>query len=325
MKISDLRRSLREDIPATQFVAGVFPRKHVSIISSAPGVGKTWFLLKLMLDLSMGGTIFVSLAHHQPAGKTLFLCGEAGMEMMVERTKLLAQDYDEDNIAIYTANDFAQQNIDITLDNHDGISTFKKLVAGEHPDLVIIDTLISFRNDDENASKETSRLFRKLIGIADKNNCAIIISHHVRKRKTSERDLPASQDEIIGSSAITRLAGTAFLLTRADKAAYTKLECVKSWWEQPSSVFWRIKSNNDGTVSIITTDNDDITEANRRCKKYVEAMVVGEGVTAAMLASACACSEHIAGIFLDDYVKHKKLQTVDYSGVQYYLATKPTV
>lgn len=322
MKLSSLKRRLDEEITPTNFVGGVFPRKHVSIVSSAPGVGKTWFLLKVMLDLSIGGTIFTSLAHHQPAGKTLFLCGEAGIEMMVERTKLLNIEYNQDNIAIYTASDFAQNNIDISLDNAEGMRNFTKIVAGEVPDLVIIDTLISFRNDDENASKETSRLFRKLIGVADKYNCAIVISHHVRKRKTAERDMPATQDEIIGSSAITRLSGVAFMLSRAQNAQYTKLECVKSWWNKPPAIYWRIRNKPSGEISIEYAETDNITDGRLRCEEYIRSMQPNEGTTVEALSKACSSPIQITEVCLQEAVKGGILSKRTVANTTYYFVSK---
>lgn len=315
MKLSDLRRSISEETLPTQFVGGVFPRKHLSILSSAPGIGKTWFLLKLSLDLCNGGAIFTSLTDHEPQRKVLFMCGETGLEMLIERSKLLEAEINADNLSLYSMADFARHDIDITLDNPEGMKNFRNIVKGEKPDIVIIDTLISFRNDDENASKETSRLLRKLIGIATDFDCAILISHHVRKQKQQEDNKARSQDDIIGSSAIIRLCGTAFIMERKNNNTYIHLRCVKSWWEKPQDIFWRLRSNTKtGLLSIEVAELDDTTTASQRCRAYVSRMPEGEAVNPEMLKTACSCSYDTAYSVLMEEAKTGRLSKQKLSG-----------
>lgn len=315
MKLSDLRRSLDEETLPTQFVGGVFPRKHLSILSSAPGVGKTWFLLKLSIDLCNGGNIFVSLTDHEPPRKVLFMCGETGLEMLIERAKLLDAPINADSLALYSMADFARHDIDMTLDNPEGMKNFHNIVKGEKPDIVIIDTLISFRNDDENASKETSRLLRKLIGIAADHNCAILISHHVRKQKQQDDTKARTQDDIIGSSAIIRLCGTAFLMERKNNNAYIVLRCVKSWWEKPQNIFWRLRTNaKTGNIDIETAELDNMTTAGQRCRAYIARMTEGEAVNPEMMKTACSCSYDTAYNVLMEEAKTGNLSKQKLSG-----------
>ena len=276
-KISELKRSLEEDIPPTQFVGGIFPRKHVSVISSEPGTGKTWFILKYALDGTLGGSIFLGLAHHQAPFKSLIMCGEGGLEMLIERKQLLNADYNPDKIAIYTMQDLVNNDIEICLDTKDGITNLRKIVKGEAPDIVFIDTLISFRADDENASKETSRLLRKLQGIAQENNCAIVISHHLRKKKRGD-DGESNQNDIIGSSAITRLCGTAFIMEHQATNAYTKLQCVKTWWNKPAPIYWKIETGK--TVKLVKASiGDDMTQNRLIVQEYLSSMTPDEVIS----------------------------------------------
>ena len=265
-RISELKRNLEEDLPATQFVGG-FPRKFVSVIASAPGTGKTWFVLKTCMDLSTGGNVFFGLANHQPATKSLIMCGEGGLEMLVERVKAMNMYYDPAQIAIYTAADLAAEKIEICLDSHEGLANLRKIIAGEKADIVFIDTLIAFRSDDENAGKETARLLNRLAGIANKLNCAIILTHHTRKKKRKDTG-EITQDDIIGSSAITRLCATAWLLSK-EKDDSKLLRCVKTWWRAPRAIAWKIDSVPGKSIDIKRLNTLEGFYAHEAVRDYI--------------------------------------------------------
>lgn len=268
-RLSEFKRSLTEELPATKFVGG-FPRKHISVLASAPGTGKTWFVLKTAMDLSVGGTVFLGLAYNEPPSKSVIMCGEAGIEMLVERVNLLNKKYSEDLIAIYTIGDLMAEEVPICLDEKAGLDNLRKIIVGEEADIVFIDSLIAFRSDDENASKETARLLNSLIGIARKTNCAIVVTHHIRKRKRKDEG-ETTQDDIIGSSAITRLCATAWIMSREKNAAFVKLACVKSWWEKPAPIYWRISAN-EGGIYIVRATITDTEEGHKAVRSFLSTM-----------------------------------------------------
>lgn len=265
-RISELRHNLEEDLPATQFVGG-FPRKFVSVVASAPGTGKTWFVLRMCMDLSTGGSVFFGFAYHQPITKSIIMCGEGGLEMLVERVKAMNMYYDPSQIAIYTAADLAAEKIEICLDEHEGLVNLRKIIAGEKADIVFIDTLIAFRSDDENAGKETARLLSRLAGIANKLNCAIVLTHHTRKKKRKDTG-EITQDDIIGSSAITRLCATAWLLSK-EKDDSRLLRCVKSWWRTPRAIAWKICSVPGQDVTLKRTNQLEGFYAHEAVRDYI--------------------------------------------------------
>lgn len=299
-RLSDFRRSLNEDLPATQFVGG-FPRKHVSVVASAPGVGKTWFVLKTAMDLSKGGTVFLGLSYGEPAAKSVIMCGEAGLETLVERVKLLNQPYYQERVAIYTMADLAAEEIPICLDDKEGIDNLRKIIVGEEADIVFIDSLIAFRSDDENASKETSRLLNSLIGVARKTDTAIVITHHIRKRKRKD-DGETTQDDIIGSSAITRLCATAWIMTKDPKSVFTKLSCAKSWWEKPPVLYWNIKKTKSG-IELQKGGITNYTEARETVDRYLQAQPKNELISIADIMEETSADVMIIQAELERYQK----------------------
>lgn len=230
MRLSELRADLTKECN-TEFVAGVYPRRQLTMIASPAGLGKTWLILQQSLDMCRGSGVF--LAGETEPLKVVLFCGETGASIVKERLSLLGCEVPPENLAVYTYAAFSAAGVSICLDEQEGMSNFAAIVEGEQPDVVFIDTLISFRNDDENASTETASLLGKLRAVADKNNCAVVIMHHVRKRKLRDRYAAASQDEVIGTSAFTRLTACVFMLSEQVYSRAVKFSCVKSWFEKP--------------------------------------------------------------------------------------------
>lgn len=273
MKLSDLKHSIDEETPCTQFIGG-FPKEHISVIASAPGTGKTWFVLKNAMDVSTGNVPFCGIGQPHAPAKALIMSGEGGLNMLIERARLLKNARNKDLISIYTIQDMAQQEIEISLDSHNGTDNLRKIIIGERAEIVYIDSLIAFIDNDENAQKDTARMLKKLLMLAQKTHTAIVITHHTRKKKRGDNG-KVTQDDIIGSSAITRLCAMAWTMTREDDQEYTKLTCVKTWFEQPQSIYWKLQKHADGQISIKRAITGTLTEQISAAKKYI--ISKGEG------------------------------------------------
>lgn len=323
MKLSSLRHSVTEDVEAISFVGGIYPRRHLSILASAAGVGKTWLMTAQALNLSAGGYVFGSTSPFNKPAKTLIFCGETGIEILIERAHLLQVNYNPENIAIYASSDLAANDIAFCLDDEVGFSNIKKIIQGENPDLVFFDTLISFRSDDENASQNTSKILTKLRGVADTMNCAIVLNHHIRKRKQRDMQTELTQDDIIGSSAITRLCAVAFILEKAP-GDLIKTVCVKSWWKKPEAYYWGIKSVSQDEVTLIATVSADMTRNRLLIHDIIESAPQGAMFTSQDIAQAASCSEDTARTYLNRLVDEGILIRLHLGGntVHYSLSAK---
>ena len=266
-RISELRRAITEELPATQFV-GAFPREQMSVIASAPGTGKTWFVVKSAMDLSAGEPMFCGMTPKQEPAKCVIMCGEGGFRMLTERFKKIASPSNPENISVYTLTDLAEAGVEISLDTKDGADNMMKIVAGEKADILYIDSLIAFRDENENEQQSTSRVLKKLITIARKCNCAVVATHHTRKRKRGDNG-ELTQDDIIGSSAITRLCATAWTMGDDKESNYRTLQCVKTWFQQPETLYWRITNDREGRVHFMRATGESFSIQRERALKYL--------------------------------------------------------
>ena len=284
-----------EEIKPTEFIGGFYPRKHLSIIASKAGAGKTWYILKLISDLSRGGTIWLNQAFYEPKRKCVLFCGETNIELIKERFKAMYDRPDPENVIMLSYIEAAKHGIFFDLDTQEGVKNIMNACRDLNPDIVIFDTMMSFRRDDENSAQSTRDLMSRLHFLAESLNCAVIGTHHLRKKQGDKKgDKSIDQDEIIGSSALVRMAGTAFILSRGFECS--RLECVKSWWEEPKKLLYQMK-NNCGLIQFEMADEyNDFTEKRLRTEQYVKKILESPGaqLTAEAVMTACKVSRPVA-------------------------------
>lgn len=295
MRLADFRSKITETAGESEFVGGVYPCRHLSILASPAGIGKTWVLLKQAIDLAVGGKFFGGDIFKGEPGKTLYFVGEAGADIMRERFDLMQKpegvDY-ENLISMYCIDDFVIQNISIYLNNDAGKKNIDAIIAGEKPKLVIIDTLIAFQCEDESSVESTTATLNFLKAEAVKHNCAIVIAHHTRKGDKKQPNHKLTQDDIIGSSAIVRLCACAFILHISGTRVKT-LECVKSWYRKPEPTSFIIANNNS---QIELREEKEVSDTTKRenCIKTWNELPDGSMIDIAHMASRSNCSNTLA-------------------------------
>lgn len=238
------------EINPVDFVGGVFPKRQVSIIASEPGCGKTWVMLQTCADLSNGymfGKFFGNSFGHEER-KCMMLVGDTSKEMIVDRINALDLKYiSERNFVFYFISDMIAENYPFLLNTEKGRDSIQSLIHYEKPDIVFFDTLISFMTGDENSAKETGEIFIGLRSMAEEENCAIVLNHHLRKTQKGEGHRKTiSLNDIIGSSAMARLSALMIGMTR-NRAILERnvvnVESVKTWYKEIRSFSFEIISD----------------------------------------------------------------------------------
>lgn len=306
--MNKLFHNLQEETQETNFIAGIFPKKHISVIASKAGVGKTWFLLKLITDLSKGGTIFNTMAYYQKPERSLFLCGETGLEVLIERQKKMHDKADNKNIFIVSRLEAARAGKYIEVSDGNGLKPVYEFCNEIQPSLIVFDSLMSFRSDDENKAQNTTLMMLSLQRLAECYNAAIIVTHHLRKNNEGRTRI--DQDELIGSSSIARLCGTAFILYKTDIDVFS-LECVKTWWEKPTRVIYRM-INKEGEIYFDTASSSNATEQRLKVEEYLRELPITETFTAYDICKKFNLTKNVVFPII-----HKFCEKVGETGGQY--------
>ena len=209
----------------TEFV-GIFPKGYVSMLVGEPAAGKTWFMLSMCRGIADGTQGLGSpIAFKQ--GKAVILAGETGVGLLCTRYKELGFPTHSENITVYSAAMCTDENT-LMLDTERGIANLSEILTTIKPEIVFVDTLISFASGDESDIKLMAEPVRKLTAIAQKTKTAIVLCHHFRKKKQGVQS-GLTMSEVIGTSAFTRLA--ALIAGIAVDGDCRSVQCVKSWWK----------------------------------------------------------------------------------------------
>lgn len=247
------RKAQRGIYSPTKTICGLFPVGFCTIIASPPGVGKTWISTYIACQLTIGGTILNGLEAKAPERKVVFFSGETGGMLISQRLDQTIWPYNPDNFIIYSALEFAFKNVPYMLNTHEGQATFLQIIEYQKPQVIWIDTLISYNNADESKQTEMTAIYVFLNKIAQRFKVAIIINHHTRKQPAKNRGGVLGQDDVIGTSAGIRLAHSVYILQDGDSddinAVGTNrltLRCVKSWDKKPNNISFTFCSNEDG-------------------------------------------------------------------------------
>lgn len=272
MYLRDLRKSFEKDDKPIDLIGNMFPIGYVSILASKAGVGKTWYLQKLSCDVSKGGLV-EPFGYSQPERKVLYFTGETGIEMLNKRIYLTDWKYKFSNLSVYGLNDALVAGVSLFLDDESGRNNIIEIIRGENPELIIFDTLISFHRQDESAQKEITGIYAFLTSVAKRFDCAILISHHLRKSKLSSAKI--SQDEVIGTSAMSRLASTVFVVQRLQNTNRNLVKNVKNWLPQVPDFTYEIKNYEDSVeISYSTTVESEVSFLRDKILNYLK----GEGL-----------------------------------------------
>lgn len=309
------------DIAPRDVIGGLFPRGYFSLLASPPGTGKTWIMQYLSCRLSIGGNILGGLRTRQTPCKCLIFAGETGRDLLLRRLKLTVWDCNPDLLRVYDAIELQRNNVNIMLNEDAGRATFLAILAAECPDIVFIDTLISFHSADESKQAEMSAVYRFLLKAAHACDCAIVCNHHTRKRNNKNPTAALGQDDVIGTSAGVRLAASVFIAEQEadtfgeDEYPAVWVKNVKSWDAKlpPFSVkFYRDQWSNrlDYAVSWGDTAAAEERSAKARMRRLIADTPENAVLTVEQVAASLATSADNARKLLERAASHHDVERI---------------
>jgi len=304
---------------AVEMVGGLCPRGYVSMIFSPPGTGKTWLTLKLITDLSSGGSILDGFTTSDPRNVLVF-AGEAGSRMMNLRAKLTGWGYSRDRVKIISLSKAVTSDIEISLSNREGTHNIKEAIDLFSPDLVIFDSLSSFYEGEENSAKEMKPALRFLSEQADTRNIAILLNHHSRKKKEYSEEFILNQDDCVGSNVFSRYVAHMMAIdTRKDLDQKKRVvKTVKSWFPDIPEFSFLLEDNH------MEIDLNPYFVDNKKARAYrvlTETFAPGQGFAKEKFINECKLrdiSEHYSEKILRDWVKTGEVAKVGSTKGAYY-------
>lgn len=216
-------------VKRTEFIGGLYPRGYVTFLVAHPGCGKSLTVQQSFSDLSKGGLFFGGFSQNEPPRKCLILAGELGVHGYIERAQTFTGfDHNPENVVFLDQLECENAGISLTPEEKEGQENLSFL-AGRGYDIMFIDSFSAFsiaKETDNSELKKTLLFFNQLAKI---NDIAIVITHHIRKRLSSEQEKPLTLDDVIGGNVMTRFVHTVIALEYVRKLDQKRFTCLKSW------------------------------------------------------------------------------------------------
>lgn len=308
------------EIPTIEKIGGLFPRGYFSLFASQAGTGKTWFMQYLACRLSCGGNILAGLVPKSKPMKSVIFAGETGKILLDIRLQSACWEYEPKHIKVYDAVEMQREEIPIMLNTQEGRATMTAIVAHEKPDIVFLDTLISFHTSDESKQGEMSGIYQFLLKLAKEFDCAVVGNHHTRKRSSKSAGMNFTQDDIIGSNAGVRLAATAFLAVQTknelkddEGMSAICVSNVKSWMKRiPDFTYTFIHDEGTGKIDFAidwgTSTETRNWSLRERVAEYIKQLDEYSYLTVKELAASLNVKPENVRYYLDELVKIGKLE-----------------
>jgi hypothetical protein len=224
-------------------------RGELTVIGSPGGAGKSSLAIGMAICVATNQELLGEEIRGGADLKALVINGEDSTDEIRRRVYAFClaheiAEHDLMNLTIAGADDSWVQRISflktnekgMSTVNQEGLDTLQLALDALHPDVIVLDPLVSFcAGGNMNDNSGMSLVMRKLKEIAARNQCAVTIVHHTRKGGDA-----GNVEAISGAAAITNLARRAVMpapLTDADsrfgilpseRSQYFKLVDAKS-------------------------------------------------------------------------------------------------
>lgn len=299
-------------LPDIEKIAGIYPRGFLSLYAAPSGTGKTWFMQYIACRLSRGGNILNGLVPNSKPLKSVILAGETGKFLLDKRLQATCWAYDKKKIKVYDCLELQREEIPIMLNTEEGRMTFITICANERPDVLFIDTLISFHTVDESKQGEMTSIYGFLLKCAKTFDCAIVLNHHTRKRSTKNPSAKMTQDDVIGSNVGVRLSNSVFIAEQVhdevqdDEGMPTVIiHNVKNWDKRIPDFSYKFVTDEatgriDFAIDWGLTEETQKWSLRDRVRNLVETYDAGSAITAEIVAKELSTSKDNARRYLTE-------------------------
>ncbi|WP_286934913.1 MULTISPECIES: AAA family ATPase [Aminobacterium] len=205
-KILSIFKSI-DELPRekTEMIAGLFPRRGLSIFAAPSGCFKSLIVQRIASELSTGSKVLGGIGGATHPQRVVLFNGEMDQTLLWERKQIFNFQDDPNFFHVVdkkTVFDEAKVILDVDIpEGRRAIGQCIDIYARRKgaPDLIIFDSISSFAGGANlNDRKEIAPIVEFLVNLSKKHNAAVLIIHHLKKRKVEERGAWVDQDDVIG-------------------------------------------------------------------------------------------------------------------------------
>lgn len=199
LNITNLKNIVSADYGEYKFIVDkLIPRQGITIISGKPKSGKSWFVMKILIDIAKQQKVFGKF-DVQPT-KILLIDEENSKRGLQRRFKKLSSELIDVPVASLSG---------FKIDQKLQKEQLKKYLLENKIDMVIFDSFRRIHSLDENVSKDISKIYDYLKEVMVETGVAILLIHHNRKVSKGET---VDMESLRGSGDIGAMVDSFILL-----------------------------------------------------------------------------------------------------------------
>jgi len=256
-----------DEVP--MIVENLLPKKGLAAIAGESDSGKSTFLRQLGLSIALDMDKFLGRKLNTKHNRVLYVSTEDALENLGPGLKVQVE-------TLSNKEDEALKNYYFLDDLTEFGNTIAELTKSEKLDLIIIDCFSDFIKRDMNSANEVRNVLNKLNLISRKNDCLIMVLHHVRKSANNSQS--ASKSDLLGSTGFEGKMRSVLMLLNGVNNEQKKLRIVKANYLSPKikekDIILSFKNRLFGLIGSAEIQNSDpVAERNDKAIGIVEDLI----------------------------------------------------
>ena len=201
-----------EDIQKVEWIVEpIIARQTLGFIAGLPETGKTWIAIDLAIECARGGGMWLG-KFPVKAAKVLFIDQERFKGETQRRFKAVISAKSLDLKSLKSTL-FVRCGTTTRLDLQVSYDAFRKEVAEIRPDLVIVDSFVTFHNSDENNRQSIQIVLERIKQIRNEFGCTFLFVDHEAKGAFQDKDNDNQPSIIRIAGSIAKPAAAELVLT----------------------------------------------------------------------------------------------------------------
>jgi KaiC/GvpD/RAD55 family RecA-like ATPase len=230
------------------YVDNIIPEQSVTILGGMQGLGKTWLMLDLAIELARGGGSWLNKFSVNPSN-VIYVDEESSSRLLRHRLKKLLV---EKGLKAKDLQLTLSIGKNLNFSNEQSVEKFKRLLDKVRPGVVFIDSLVRVHKGNENSSTEMAQVFNVVKKLTREFNCSFIFADHENKgvyQQDPEHEKDPSSNDLRGSNEKGAFADTVLNL-RKQKGDLFLYHTKSRYCEAQLPVMVKIEDDGDTKIAV---------------------------------------------------------------------------
>lgn len=212
---------------------GLIAKKSIGFVVGLPETGKTWAMIDLAVQCAKGDGLWLGKFPVKKQ-KVLFIDQERFKGETQRRFRCVLGALTGSASPDLSQNLFIKSGTTTRLNLQHSFDAFRKELSEIKPDLVIIDSFVSFHTSEENNRKDIQAVLERVKELRNEFGCTFLFIHHENKMAFDKEQGEPSIAQMAGSIAIPAVAETVFTVRKtADGSMFYQTKSTLASTHEP--------------------------------------------------------------------------------------------